>query len=100
MKTKLCQFCIKSGILCSKCKKRVEKGEITQLDLQIGRLLLSIEDEYPTLSNIYFHKALEANGLLTIFVGKGDIAKILSYGGKIIRFFERKTKKKCENFRA
>jgi len=80
-------------MLCSKCKKKVEKGEVTELDIKIGRLLMSIEDEYPPLQDVYLYKAVEANGVLAIFVGQGDIAKILSYGGKIVRFLERKTKK-------
>jgi len=93
VRMELCQFCLKSGMLCSKCKKKVEKGEVTELDIKIGRLLMSIEDEYPPLQDVYLYKAVEANGVLAIFVGQGDIAKILSYGGKIVRFLERKTKK-------
>jgi transcription antitermination factor NusA-like protein len=79
--------------LCSKCKRKVEKGEVSQLDLEIGRLLISIEDEYPPLQDVSFHNSFEADSVLAIFVGQGDIAKILSYGGKIIKFLERKTKK-------
>ncbi|MCW4026202.1 MAG: hypothetical protein NWE76_01800 [Candidatus Bathyarchaeota archaeon] len=93
MRTELCQFCLRSGILCSKCKRKVEKGEISQLDLEIGRLLMSIEDEYPPLQDVYLHKAVEADGVLALFVGRGDIARLLSYGGKIVKFLERKTKK-------
>lgn len=93
MRTELCQFCLRSGILCSKCKRKVEKGEISQLDLEIGRLLVSIEEKYPPLQDVHFHKAVEADGVLALFVGRGDIARILSYGGKIIKFLERETKK-------
>ena len=93
MKTELCQFCLKSGILCSKCREKVEKGEVTSLDLEIARLLLSIEKECPLLQDVYFRKAVEADNVLAIFVGKGDVNKILSYGGKIIKFLENKTGK-------
>jgi len=93
VKTELCQFCLRSGILCPKCRKKVEKGEVTQLDLEIGRLLLSMEDEYPPLQDVYFHKSVESDGVLAIFVGRGDIPRILSYGGKIIKALEQKTKK-------
>ena len=93
MKTELCQFCLRSGILCSKCKKKVEKGEISQLDLEIARLLLSIEDKYPSLQDVYFHKSIDADNVLAILVKRGDIAKMLSYGGKIIKVLEKKTKK-------
>jgi transcription antitermination factor NusA-like protein len=80
-------------MLCAKCRKKVEKGEVTKLDLEIGRLLLSIEDQYPPLQDVRFYRAVESDGVLAIFVGQGDIARVLSYGGKIIKFLERKTKK-------
>jgi transcription antitermination factor NusA-like protein len=80
-------------MLCPKCKKKLEKGEISELDLEIGRLLMSMEDEYPPLQTVYFHKAIESDNVLAIFVNRGDIAKILSYGGKIIKSVERDTKK-------
>ncbi|MCS7120258.1 MAG: hypothetical protein RMJ07_04760 [Nitrososphaerota archaeon] len=93
MKAEICQFCLKSGILCSKCNEKVRKGEVSKLDLEIGRLLVSLEEQYPPLQSVYFHKSVEADGLIAIFVGQGDIAKILSYGGKIIKHLERATNK-------
>jgi transcription antitermination factor NusA-like protein len=80
-------------MLCPKCKKKLEKGEVSELDLEIGRLLVSMEEEYPPLQTVYFHKAVESDNVLAIFVSRGDIAKILSYGGKIIKSVERDTKK-------
>jgi transcription antitermination factor NusA-like protein len=92
MKTKLCEFCLRSGMLCSKCKKKVEKGKISQLDLEIGRFLVDLEQEYPQLQDVYFYNAVKTNEVLAIFVGQGDISKILSYGGKILKLLESKTK--------
>jgi transcription antitermination factor NusA-like protein len=85
MKTELCSFCLKSGMLCLKCANKVKKGEITNLDLKIARLLLQLEDKYPSLQNICFHKAIEINKTLAILVGHGDVPRLLGYGGKIIR---------------
>jgi len=93
VKAELCQFCLRSGILCSKCKRKVEKGEVSKLDLEIARLLVSMEDTYPPLQDVNFHKAIEANGVLAIIVKRGDIAKMLSYGGKITKLLEKKIKK-------
>ena len=45
MKMDLCSFCLKSGILCQKCSAKVKAGEITDLDLRIARLLLSVGGE-------------------------------------------------------
>ncbi|MEM2539082.1 MAG: hypothetical protein QXN85_01305 [Candidatus Bathyarchaeia archaeon] len=93
MKAELCQFCLRSGILCSKCRAKIEKGEVTQRDLEIARLLVSIEDEYPLLQDVYFRGSVEADNILAILVRRGDVNKILSYGGKIIKLLENKTGK-------
>ncbi len=85
MKTELCNFCLKSGILCSKCQARVKSGEISDEYLKIARLLLSLEEKYPPLQEVYFHRAVDANGVLALIVGRGDVARLLGYGGKIIR---------------
>ena len=85
MKTELCGFCLKSGILCQKCSAKVKAGEISQLDLKIARLLLSLEEKYPSLQNVCFYKAIEVEKTLAIIVGHGDVPRLLGYSGKIIK---------------
>jgi transcription antitermination factor NusA-like protein len=63
----------------------VRSGEVSELDLKIARLLLSLEEKYPSLQNVYFHKAVDADGTLALIVGPGDVPRLLGYGGKIIR---------------
>jgi len=85
LKMGLCSFCLKSGILCQKCLTKVKSGEISELDLKIARLLMSLEEKYPSLQNVYFHRAFDADGTLAIVVGPGDVPRLLGYGGKIVR---------------
>lgn len=85
MKTELCSFCLKSGMLCQKCSAKVKAGEISELDLRIARLLLNLEDKYPTLQNVCFYKAFDVEKTLAVLVGHGDVPKILGYGGKIVK---------------
>ena len=85
MKTALCNFCLKSGILCQKCLAKVNSGEISKLDLKIARLLLSLEEEYPSLQNTYFHKSVDVDKTLAVIVGRGDVPRLLGYGGKIVK---------------
>ena len=94
MKTELCSFCLKSGILCQKCLAKVKSGEITELDLKIARLLLSLEEKYPSLQNVYFHKAVDADKTLAVIVGPGDVPRLLGYGGKIIKALGEEVGKK------
>lgn len=72
-------------MLCQKCLARVKSGEISELDLKIARLLLSLEEKYPSLQNVYFHKAVDVNNTLALVVGRGDVPRLLGYGGKIIK---------------
>lgn len=85
MKTELCSFCLKSGMLCQKCSAKVKAGEISEVDLKIARLLLSLEDKYSTLQSVCFYKAVDVEKTLAIIVGHGDVPKILGYSGKIVK---------------
>ena len=91
MKTALCSFCLKSGILCQKCSAKLKSGEISELDLRIARLLLSLEERYPSLQNVYFHGAVEVDGTLALVVGHGDVPRLLGYGGKIMKALSEET---------
>ena len=85
MKTELCSFCLKSGMLCQKCSAKVKAGEISDVDLKIARLLLSLEEKYPALQNVCFYKAVDVDKTLAIIVGHGDVPKLLGYSGKIVK---------------
>ncbi len=93
MRTELCSFCLKSGILCQKCSAKVKSGEISDLDLKIARLLLSLERKYPSLQNVCFYKAAAFGKTLAIIVGHGDVPRLLGYGGKIIKTLGEETRK-------
>ncbi len=94
MKTGLCNFCLKSGILCSKCQAKLKSGKVSKIDLKIARLLLPLENKYPSLQNVNLHKAVEADGTLALIVGRGDVARLLANGGKVVRMLEEKIGKK------
>jgi len=85
VKTELCSFCLKSGILCQKCLAKLKSGEVSELDLKVASLLLSFEEKYPSLQNVYFHKAVDVDKTLAVIVGPGDVPRLLGYGGKIIK---------------
>jgi transcription antitermination factor NusA-like protein len=85
VKTILCSFCLKSGILCPKCSARVKSGEISETDLKIARLLQSMEEKFPSLQNVNFHRAVDAEKTLAILVSPGDVPRLLGYGSKIVR---------------
>lgn len=91
MKTVLCSFCLKSGILCQKCSTRLKAGEISELDLKVARFLQSLEEKHPSLQNVYFHRAIESGKTLAIIVGPGDVPRLLGYGGRIMKALGEET---------
>ena len=94
MKTPLCNFCIKSGILCQRCQDKVRKGEVSETDINIAKLLFNLENKYPTLQKISLYKTYDVDGVIAIILGKGDLHRLLSGGGGILRALTEKTHKK------
>jgi transcription antitermination factor NusA-like protein len=98
VKTPLCNICIKSGILCPRCQEKVTSGEITETDIQVARVLLSLEDKHTSLQKIDFYKAYEADNVLALVVGPGNLKQFQSEGGTIIRDIAEKTGKRIRIF--
>jgi transcription antitermination factor NusA-like protein len=96
VKTILDAFCIKSGILCRKCQEKIEKGQITDLDLKIIRLFSDLEKENQALQDVTYHKAVEADGNVAILVNRRDMSKILSGGAKPVHAISNSLGKKVK----
>lgn len=85
VKTLLCDFCLRSGMLCSACKEKVRSGKVSPVYVEIARRFQKLEKRYPSFSRISLHKAVEVGNTVALIVGRGNIAYALSRGGKIIR---------------
>ena len=84
VKTILDAFCVKSGTFCRKCQEKIEKGQITDLDLKIIRLLTELEKQNPILQDVTYQKAVEAENSVVILLDKRDMGKVLSDGAKTV----------------
>lgn len=98
MKTALCNLCIKSGILCPKCQEKVSSGEVSDIDIKVARILLSLEEKYSPLQKIEFYKAYEADNVLAIVVGRGFSKLFQADEGKISRDVAEKVGKRIRVF--
>jgi transcription antitermination factor NusA-like protein len=96
VKTILDAFCVKSGTFCRKCQEKIEKGQITNLDLKIIGLLTELEKQNPALQDVTYQKAVEAENNVVILVDKRDMGKILSDGGKTVRAISDSLDKKVK----
>lgn len=94
MKIPFCNFCIKSGILCPRCQEKVKSGEASDLDINIAKLLLKLEEKYPVLQQVTFYNTYEADDVLAIIMGSGDLHRLLSGGGRVMREITENSGKK------
>ncbi|MEM2146138.1 MAG: hypothetical protein QW279_12305 [Candidatus Jordarchaeaceae archaeon] len=94
MKVPICSFCLKSGIYCSTCREKIEKGEVSPLDLEVAKRLLELESKFPNLKDAEFRGAIETDSLIIIVVGPGDISHFIGPKGKIVKVLSDPLKKK------
>src|SRR3989454_7997322 len=85
VKTILDNFCVKSGIFCSRCEEKLKKGQITDLDIRVIRSITELEKENPTLQNVTFHKAVEAGENKALIVDRGGVDTVLASGGQLAK---------------
>jgi len=85
VKTILDNFCVKSGILCSRCEEKVKTGKISDLDVKIIRTLTELEKENPPLQDVTFHKAVEAGDLMALMVDRKGMGTFLSSGARLAK---------------
>ncbi len=85
MKTVLDNFCVKSGIFCSRCEEKLKKGQISDLDVRVIRTITELEKENPTLQDVTFHKAVEAGDVMALMVDRRGVDTFLSSGAKLAK---------------
>ncbi|ABN69815.1 conserved hypothetical protein [Staphylothermus marinus F1] len=80
MKYPLDKICVKSGILCPNCQRKVDTGIVGKYEISIMKAMMELEDEMKELRRGEYIKAYEVNGLVIVIVKdhweKEEIEKI------------------------
>ncbi len=85
VKTVLDSFCVKSGILCRRCEEKLERGEVTELDLKVIQKIVELEKQNPVLEDVTYHKSVEADDMLAVLVDKKDLPRLLGGGARVVK---------------
>jgi transcription antitermination factor NusA-like protein len=78
LKLPICLADARIGVLCPRCEARLEKGEITSVDVEVSYILVKAAKDIPVLEDITLVRAREMEGDLVLVLGSGDARKILS----------------------
>jgi hypothetical protein len=70
MRLPVCNFDLESDMLCPNCQARLDRGEITQFDIEFSKWMLDREKEYPNLENLTLLKAAKTETRLILVVKK------------------------------
>jgi transcription antitermination factor NusA-like protein len=85
----ICDVCLKSGMLCQGCENKIKSGEISQMDLDIAKILYRVGD-----GKIGFKKTIEIGDMVIIVTEKDQVGKLIGKSGKIVREISRSIGKK------
>ena len=85
MQTQLCEFCLKSGMLCNMCQEKVNTGVVSDLYLKVAQYLLKVERKNPQLQKGRLEKVIDVGGFLVLVVGRGDRNKFMGDTGRLPR---------------
>jgi transcription antitermination factor NusA-like protein len=78
MRLPVCNFDIESDMLCPNCQAKLDRGEITEFDIQFSKWLLEKEKTYPSLDNLTLRKAARAGNRLILVVNKKNKDTLLA----------------------
>ncbi len=76
MEFPICSFDLRTGVLCPKCERKLQTGEITQLDIKVMQVLSEVERLMPQLSSTTYVKSVEHDGNVYIVFNDGDLSKL------------------------
>jgi transcription antitermination factor NusA-like protein len=78
LKTPICTFDAKTGILCNLCENKLESGEITQADVDTSIILSRLAQKDPLINKMTLVSAVEIEKELVLLFKNSDVRLIRS----------------------
>lgn len=85
MKAPICNVCLKSDVLCSGCEEKLENGEISEIEIEVSRVLQDLSNEYASLRDSEILNVFDAEKVVVIVTAEGDGAKVVGRSGEIVK---------------
>ena len=73
MKTAICAFCAQTGMLCKDCQSKLANKEITQNDVEIAKIAVQFEKQFPNASKVNIIKTIERPNQIIILISPGNL---------------------------
>lgn len=76
MKTPICSFCAKTGILCPNCEAKLRGGHISKADVIVSVQLTKLAEKLPELDKVTLIRALDIDRGYVLVLKAGDLAAL------------------------
>jgi transcription antitermination factor NusA-like protein len=87
IKTPICSFDAKTGILCPKCEARLKGGHISELDVEASIKLTKLSEKLPELDRVSLIRAQAVDGVYVLTFASGNL-NILRSNSSILKSIE------------
>jgi len=95
LKTELCHFCLKTGVLCPRCEEKVKSGKLGPSYMEVARALLDLEARgFSALQDAHLLNVSEVGDALVLVFRRGDLTRLGPLRGKLARALEERTGKR------
>ena len=98
MKLPICLIDAQTNTLCRKCKELYREGKISDIDIELSRILIDVTKGDKNLKDIAFYSSVELEDVVILITRQEDVPllskpeildKIKQYTHKEVRFLER-----------
>jgi transcription antitermination factor NusA-like protein len=78
LKTPICSFDAKSGVLCTKCETKLKSGSITQDDVEAATKLIGLADRNQEVNKFTLIRATRVHGDFVLVLRGSDVSVLRS----------------------
>lgn len=76
MRTPICTFDAKNGILCPQCESKLDSGKLTKADVEAAIKLVSLGQKNPQIEKFTLNSCQESVGNYVLYLSHDDIMTI------------------------
>ncbi len=76
LKTPICSFDARMGVLCPKCDAKLRSGQLTKTDVDVSIKLTKASEKSPDIAKLSLTKAVQVDGDYVLVVDSGSLAPL------------------------
>ncbi len=92
MKSPIHVKCARSGELCDECRRKLDSGEYSELDVKLTDILSRIEEKH-NLTEIEFVRSIDLGNVVYILV-KSNVSQLIGKNARILKEIKKELNRK------